>query len=306
MENDLNFQSKNDGVVIDNSSLPFPPSVQTINDIKPAEDGEKPCSTCASKTAGSTQYVYSIGKILPRFPSLGIEKEFAQAVGRIKTDGNTDNEVMFKILSDPQNVYLARKLCWSLSIEGLETYLLQPMISEDLDMLINSLKPDTDANDINVVIGILGPIAPANYCNGLQLPVIGFNQIYSFDVPSLIKSIPNNGKDKNFNAIAKELFTRIMQMTDNAGATDDHRALNYLTVRYHGIYAAAADCYTRNFSLTGVEVRPSALNGTRKMVDVIFIFSNRASDVAEKYYCRVDVTEEFPFLVTKMQAYLDR
>ena len=27
------------------------------------------------------------------------------------------------------------------------------------------------------------------------------------------------------------------QMTDNAGATNDHRALNYLVMRYPGIYA---------------------------------------------------------------------
>jgi hypothetical protein len=306
MENSLDIQIANNEVVIDNSTTSVPPSVQPMNDIKPAEGEEKSCSTCAAKAGGSVQYVYTIGRIKARFPSLGIEKEFAQAVGRIKTDGMTDNAVMFKILSEPQNLYLARKLCWTLSIEGLETYLLQPMVAADLDMLINSLKPTPDVNDINVVIGILGPIAPASYCNGLQLPIVGFNQIYSFDVPSLIKSIPNNSKAKSFTAIAEELFLRIMQMTDNAGATDDHRALNYLAVRYHGIYATAADCYSRNFSLTGVEVRPSALNGTRKMVDIIFTFSNRTSDVTEKYYCRVDITEEFPFLVTKMQVYLDR
>jgi hypothetical protein len=28
-----------------------------------------------------------------------------------------------------------------------------------------------------------------------------------------------------------------MQLTDNAGATDEHRALNYLAMRYPAIYA---------------------------------------------------------------------
>ena len=32
-----------------------------------------------------------------------------------------------------------------------------------------------------------------------------------------------------------------MQMTDNAGATDEHRALNYLAMRYPAIYAKAAE-----------------------------------------------------------------
>jgi hypothetical protein len=97
-----------------------------------------------------------------------------------------------------------------------------------------------------------------------------------------------------------------MQMADNAGATDDHRALNYLAVRYPAIYSKATDCHGRNSSLTGVDVQPSALSGTRTIVEVIFTFTNRATDVDEQYFVRVDVTEEFPFLVTKISPYYDR
>jgi hypothetical protein len=42
------------------------------------------------------------------------------------------------------------------------------------------------------------------------------------------------------------------------------------------------------------------------VVDVIFAYTNRATDVVEKYFVRVDVTEQFPFLVTKMSPYYDR
>jgi hypothetical protein len=42
-----------------------------------------------------------------------------------------------------------------------------------------------------------------------------------------------------------------MQMTDNAGATDEHRALNYLAMRYPGLYVAVAEQFSRNASLTG-------------------------------------------------------
>jgi hypothetical protein len=41
-----------------------------------------------------------------------------------------------------------------------------------------------------------------------------------------------------------------MQMTDNGGATDETRALNYLAVRYPAIYATAAESFERNSSLT--------------------------------------------------------
>jgi hypothetical protein len=99
---------------------------------------------------------------------------------------------------------------------------------------------------------------------------------------------------------------RIMRLADNAGATDEQRALNYLAMRYPAIYHQATELFSRNFTLTAVEVRPSHLRGVRKIVDVIFSYTNRQSDVTEKYFVRVDVTEEFPFLVTRLQPYYDR
>jgi hypothetical protein len=97
-----------------------------------------------------------------------------------------------------------------------------------------------------------------------------------------------------------------MQMTDNAGATDEQRALNYLSVRYPAIYARAAESFAGNSSLSGVEVRPSPLSGTRNVVDCIFSYTNRNTEYTEKYFVRCDVTENFPFLVTKMPPYFDR
>ncbi|MDA2915032.1 hypothetical protein MYX77_13955, partial [Acidobacteriia bacterium AH_259_A11_L15] len=94
-----------------------------------------------------------------------------------------------------------------------------------------------------------------------------------------------------FTATAQELFMRIMQMVDNAGATDDHRALNYLAMRYPAIYATAAEAFGRNSSLTAVDVRTSPLSGVRKIVEVIFSFTHRETDVTEKSFVRVDVTE---------------
>ncbi|RCV63990.1 hypothetical protein C5S53_10930, partial [Methanophagales archaeon] len=48
------------------------------------------------------------------------------------------------------------------------------------------------------------------------------------------------------------------------------------------------------------------LSGVRKIVDAIFSYTNRNTDVIEKYFVRVDVTEAFPFLVTKMSPFYDR
>jgi hypothetical protein len=131
--------------------------------------------------------------------------------------------------------------------------------------------------------------------------------LYSFKRNDLLKAIPKpkNAKGSQFDTAAAEVFDRIIQLTDNAGATDEHRALNYLAMRYPAVYSKTAEKFGESCSLTRVEVRPSS-NGTRRMVDTIFAFTNRSTDYTDKYYVRVDVTEEFPFLVTKMSPYYDR
>jgi hypothetical protein len=177
-----------------------------------------------------------------------------------------------------------------------------------VELLVEALRATPSPMDLDCVIGVKGPIAPPEMCNGLMVPLAIFDQIYSFDRETLIKAIPKPEKmaPKDFAPMAEELFDRILQMTDNAGATNDHRALNYLAVRYPAIYATAADAFARNASLTAVEVVPSPLTGVRTVVDVVFSYTNRTTDVVEKFMVRVDVTEEFPFLVTKLSPYVDR
>jgi hypothetical protein len=269
------------------------------------------CGTAPAATAGTPSapsYVYVIGRIEPRFPKPSVEKEFVQVVGRDKTSGLTDRQVLHAVLSKPENRYLVRQLCWVMTIEGLETYIVAPRDPVEYSLLVETLRATPQPWDLDCVIGFRGPIAGPDVCNGLMVPIVVFDQIYSFDRDALIKAIPRPEKTtaKDFAPAAEELFDRIMQMTDNAGATDEHRALNYLAVRYHAIYANAAEAFARNASLTGVDVAQSPLSGTRKVVDVIFSHTNRNTDVVEKFFTRVDVTEEFPFLVTKLSPYYDK
>src|SRR5260370_41612511 len=130
---------------------------------------------------------------------------------------------------------------------------------------------------IDVGVWRRGPIAPPEMCNGMMVPIVAFDQIYSFDRDTLIKAIPRPEKvtAKEFEPAAIELFDRIMQMADNAGATDEDRAMNYLLVRYPAIYATAANAFERNESLTAVTVRPSSLSGVRNIVQTIFSYTHR-------------------------------
>jgi hypothetical protein len=266
----------------------------------------------ASRPPASTipAFVYAIGRVEPRFPSLAVEKEFAQVTGRDSTEGLTDREALLKVIADRANRYLVRQLCWVFLVENLETYVLVPSDPADFDLLIEAVRTEPRRDDMDVVIGTRGPLAPPDVCGGLDVPVVIFDQLYSFDRDSLVASVPRPGsipqKDESkFRAAVAELADRIMQMADNAGATDAHRALNYLAVRYPAIYAMAAEAHARNASPSGVDVRSSALSDARAIVDVVFSQTHRETDVTEKSFVRVDVTEEFPFLVTKLSPFYE-
>src|SRR5215831_5002612 len=96
-----------------------------------------PCPNCGASAAASmpSPHVYSIGRIEARFPRLSVEKEFAQATGRAETTGQTDQQTFYNVLSQPGNRYLARQLCWVLTVQGLETYLLHPRDPRDFERL---------------------------------------------------------------------------------------------------------------------------------------------------------------------------
>jgi hypothetical protein len=301
---------------VSSSANDLPVPVASPASALPSSQASLPCRTCGlpmqvnppPNSMTTSAYVYALGRIEPRFPRLSVEKEYAQATGRAETAGLTDRQALQTVLSKPENRYLARQLCYVLTIEGLETYILQPGDPVDLQILIESLRPSPQTGDVDVVIGRRGPIAPPELCNGLMVPIVVFDQIYSFDRESFIKSIPRPDQipAKEFGPAAQELFERVIQMADNAGATDADRAVNYLALRYPPIYARAAESFAANSSLTSLEVRPSPLSGTRKIVEVIFSYTNRSTDVTEKFFVRVDVTEEFPFLHTKLSPYFDR
>jgi len=269
------------------------------------------CPTCVvGAHTGSVEsaFIYALGTIKTRFPNASIEKEFAQCASEGQTANLTDQQVLYNVLKG--NRHLANEVCWVFSTEGIDTYVLVPRDSLMLEEFVEAVKPASRGLDVDVVIGTRGPIAPPEMCNGLSVPIVLVDRLYSFDRPALISAIPKPEEMKmpepEFRSAAEELFDRIQQLADNAGATDEHRAINYLAVRYPAIYTHTTVMFARDFSLTTVDVIQSRLSGIRKLVDVIFEYTNRNTDVVEKYYVRVDVTEKYPFLDKKLSPFYDR
>ena len=55
---------------------------------------------------------------------------------------------------------------------------------------LKHIRPAPDVGDIDVIIGRRGPMASPEMCNGLMIPIVIVDQIYSFDRDTLMKSIP--------------------------------------------------------------------------------------------------------------------
>lgn len=253
-------------------------------------------------------YVYGIGRIEPRFPNLSVEREYAQVVARLDTTGQTDAQIMRRVLRDRENRYLARHMCWVFSVQGLPTYLVSIRDPADLDLLIDAVRENPAPTDVDVIIGLLGPLAPPGVCEGLVLPIAVADHVYSFERSELIDALPapEQADQEGFRRSAAEVLDRILQLADNGGATDEHRALNYLAVRYQPIYARTAQQHQDQSSLLAVEVRPSRLSGAEKIVDVVLSFRGRSTYLTEQFFVRVNVTGEFPFVLTGLQPFFER
>ena len=178
---------------------------------------DAPCATCGDDPgARPTSYVYALGRIEARFPTLAIEKEFAQASGRTDAGYRTDQQLFHDVLTRPGHRYLARQLCWVFTVQGLETYLLEPVDPADLDLLLEAIRPSPTPGDMDCIIGIAGGIAPPDRCNGLMVPIVAVEQTYSFDRAALVGAVPrpDRVKKEEFAAAVEDVVERIVQLAD--------------------------------------------------------------------------------------------
>lgn len=252
-------------------------------------------------------FVYTIGQVDFRFPDPGVEKELVQSMGRTDTAWMTDREALCEVLNQPENRYLTRQLCYVLSIQGVDTYVLVPRDPADFALLAEAIRPSHQADAIDVVIGVRGGLAPAGHCGGLQLPVVTIDQLYSATVSYLVQAIdrPESMDAEQFDKAATDLLSTVLSVSGNVGASDEHRALDYLMVRYPAIYRKTFERSMDDCSLTSIDVRRSSLGGARRIMDVVFTYASRKTDEVEKCFVPVDVTYEFPSRTGPLGVFYD-
>jgi hypothetical protein len=207
------------------------------------------------------------------------------------------------VLQDPANRHIVRQMCWVFTVQGLDTYILIPSDPQDFDRLVEALRPAPRATDVDVVTGIKGPLAPPEMCNGLVVPYVSFDRVFSFDVASLIGALeaPAEIDQERWQTIAEELFDRVYNAAATTGESPEGRALTYISTQYQEPYHRTAAMYAENFRLSSLVARISPLSGPRTIVDVVFTYTNRETDFEESWMCRIDATGEWLFLVQGLQ-----
>ena len=293
-----------------------PANVATMQVTDPADDFSDIVDTEGAII--SPNYVYAIGTIDARFPNMGLEKEFDQALAAVDSSAATQTryQQLYTVLSNPDYRYIARDICWVFSVETIDSYILVPRAEDVLSQFIEMLKEQSPiANppqgaEFDVVIGTLGPIAPPEMCNGLQLPIALINNSYFFTITDLTNMLQSQqGTEAPIDqTTAVNLFAQLTLLSDNLGNLDEHRASNYLALRYADIYYRMRDEGNSGNNLKLVEVKSSSLmeRTGRTILDVVFTFRNISTDVPTRYFVAVDATWMYPFLVQPLQPYYDR
>src|SRR5260370_33474470 len=95
-----------------------PATVAPFGDSAARAISPQACPTCGTVpavnggTTPSPSWVYAIGNIEARFPTVSLGKEFAQATGRDKTSWTTDRQALPTERSKPQNPYCGPQACF--------------------------------------------------------------------------------------------------------------------------------------------------------------------------------------------------
>ncbi|WP_372672733.1 cyanobactin maturation protease PatG family protein [Amycolatopsis kentuckyensis] len=273
---------------------------------------DRPIQATAGPTRSGPEigrWVYAIGRLVPRFPDLGVEKEFAQAAGGIAANELIGTDQLRAVLVRAENAYLAPLMCWVFATSEVETFMLRCADAENATRLVQALpsQEDTDRT-VQAIVGVARPADPSDPCVATGLPLVSVDHMLTFTVDefieALVAEVDEELKDDARRA-ANDVFVRLTRRSGNWGLTDEDRARNYAALRYAQLYHLVFAAQRDNKSFLGFEVRASASPGTRQLVAIRVVFRERRTDVVERYQCLIDVTDRFPFLATSLTAVYD-
>lgn len=252
-------------------------------------------------------YVYVIGKVQWAFGAPDIEKEYLQLLpDPVPANLTTEAQRVQYVLQ--QNPFLAREMEWLFIIGGQPAYRLTPRSQTELNAFVTNMVPsDPTVIQYSYIVGTFDPL-------GGDMPRVVVNRTELFTLQELAACVTSALKAQNVTNIPStqqivNVFDQTLQLANNTGDLDEHRALNYVSVNYPEVYVlpTAQGATSSNLVFIGVETRHSVNDaGGAKVIEVILKYQNQSTGVPLRFFTSVDVTGQFPYIVQKFQPYFER
>jgi len=272
-------------------------------------------------------FVYVTGFVNASFPGLSLEKELYQSLGPVDSkslDGINDEVALdtlnqlpqlgsqlYKALKIPGHAYIAREMHWTLNnADDNEIYRLLPNSNQCLQALIAAISPSgssvsSKARQPTRQVIIVG--REVSSVTGSADIVV--SHMFAIDTEALTRSIVQEQSPG-----VEELFGEILSLSANDGNTDAERALNYAVYNnpliYRNSYSKAYESRSKGPNPSGYQLENVRVVGgarsARVVAKVVFDYRGINSGAKQSWYCSVDVTGEYPFLVTPWARFLSQ
>jgi len=276
---------------------------------------EAPCATCGQlplpanppvAVVSPHRFVYAVGRLRAEFPDDGVAHEFAQLTG-VDSRALVQAGDLKEALARPESRYLAYHICWVFGGPGGgDVCTVHPRDSHDIDELLDLLGGDDD--DVEALVGAPASPALVSACTAPGLAAVTPDQVLRFTMDEFVAALPapdaGEGAADRYRQVVRDLFAQLTQRAGNLGTSDEHRALNFLALRYPPLYQLAFRVVGEGKALVGVDPRHATAGG-RRVVSVRLVFRDHRSHLVERYHCTVDVTDLFPFLTSSLSQTFD-
>lgn len=249
--------------------------------------------------------MYAVGRLRAEFPDDGVAQEFAQLTG-VDSRALVQAGDLKEALSRPKSRYLAYHVCWVFGGPGGgDICTVHPRDSHDIDELLDLLGGD---DHVEALVGAPASPALVSACTAPGLAAVTADQVLRFTMDEFVAELPAPGAAKGaadrYRQVVRDLFAQFTQRAGNLGTSDEHRALNFLALRYRPLYQLAFRVVGEGKALVGVDPRRTTAGG-RRLVAVRLVFRDTKSHLVERYHCTVDVTDLFPFLTSSLSQTFD-
>lgn len=268
------------------------------------------------ESALTPSFIYAVGSVHPDFPSLSVEKEFMQSLStddmkQLKANGAAKNILsidklapfFYSVLNEPTNFHLAREMQWKFTnVDNNPLFTIIPGSNARLQELINATQCDASTKQPKLEL-LLGRQKDHGHMLMTKLTSISQSQLQ------------NRVLAKDASITVSQLtaiMDIILSLQANNGQSIKARALNYALYNNPSIYSksydllygsASAGANPSGYQLLGINTRQQDYQGGHQ-VDIIFNYAGINSGAPQSWYCSVDVSGEFPYLLREFSRFL--